>query len=292
MLDGGDALFPRTGERDPARAKLILEAMAATGLEAAAVGEGDLALGVDWLVKEAKAAGVPYLSSNLVDELGNAPFESRKVVDIAGSRVGIFSLLKAADPLIPEGYALLDPILTTRREATALREEGAELVIALVHGAPDLVNQIARSGHVDLILPAHARASTQPYRMGDCWVTYSGSEGKTILRLEVDLDGEGTLVSLANRRSIEERLEKAEGRLAHAKTEEEKEPLRRSVERFTKDLEVIGDPKGGRTFDTTLVVLKADVGEDEGFLEKVQKLEAKAAPKKADDAGSSAAQAE
>src|SRR5690606_4104871 len=48
VVDAGDALA-EDGRADPERARLILRAMAATGIEAAAVGELDLALGVAWL---------------------------------------------------------------------------------------------------------------------------------------------------------------------------------------------------------------------------------------------------
>ncbi|HEY0839725.1 MAG TPA: hypothetical protein VGD74_06025, partial [Vulgatibacter sp.] len=68
LLDSGDALFPKLGkggDRDDEKAALILREMAGMGTAAMAVGERDLALGADWLVSQAKEAGLPLLCANL-----------------------------------------------------------------------------------------------------------------------------------------------------------------------------------------------------------------------------------
>jgi 2',3'-cyclic-nucleotide 2'-phosphodiesterase (5'-nucleotidase family) len=73
---------------------LILEAMGALGYDALAVGERDLALGVEELKKRAAAARVPLLAANLVGRDGKKPFEQRRLLKVGG-------IMSASSPSVP-----------------------------------------------------------------------------------------------------------------------------------------------------------------------------------------------
>lgn len=285
VVDGGDALFPPRGDRDPARAELILRAMAATGVQAAAVGELDLAMGGAWLVQQARTIGVPYLSANLRDADGSSPFPPTKIVQVAGNRVGIFAVLDSPQRTLPEGWTLADPREAAQQAAASLREEGVDLLVAMVHGPTPLAHQIARSVGPDLMLPAHTGASTRPYRMGDAWVLHSGFEGRNVLDVAIDLRGEGELVSRGHLRSIEEQLTDLDKKVGIAnerigalepglhrqEIEELREEFGANIRRLQQEREAMG-PDQGRGIDVRSISLDPGVGEDESLAQEVRKL--------------------
>jgi 2',3'-cyclic-nucleotide 2'-phosphodiesterase (5'-nucleotidase family) len=285
MVDGGDALFPLRGDRDPARAELILRAMAATGIDAAAVGELDLAMGGKWLLERSRATGVPYLAANLRDAEGASPFPPSKIVQIAGNRIGIFAVLEAHERTLPEGWSLEDPKEAAQREAEKLRAEGVDLLVALVHGPTALAHHVARTTAPDLMVPAHTGATTRPYRMGEAWVLHSGFEGRNILEVAIDLRGEGALVSRGHLRGIEEQLTDLQRRvkiaderigasepgLQRQELEELRSEFEGNMRRLRHEREAIGADEG-RGFDARSISLDAGMAEDESFAQEVRKL--------------------
>ena len=79
---------------------LILQSMALSGIDAMAVGEGDLALGVGWLQRTALAEGVPLLSANLHCE-GVLGFERSRLIERSERRIGITAVI-GPDAQLPE----------------------------------------------------------------------------------------------------------------------------------------------------------------------------------------------
>lgn len=287
VVDAGDALVTDPRRPDPESARLILSAMAATGVAAGAVGEFDLVLGISWLKEEAEKAGVPLLSANLRDASGEAPFPGRKIVEVGGNRVGIFSVLTSARSL-PDDLTLTDAAAAAAREVAALREEGVDLIVGLVHGPMREVNQLARNVTVDIVVPAHQGGNTRAYPQGDGWILYSGYEGRTLLEAKIDLRGEGALVSLdelerhrRSREELERKIEFGEKQLPtlavaaqRAEVEELVAGFRRDLRRLDREREYLGEDRG-RNFRSRLISLDGSLGEDATFLEEVRKLEAR-----------------
>lgn len=285
VVDAGDALFFGRRHADPEQARLILEGMRATGVVAAAVGEGDLALGLPWLQEEAARAEVPYLSANLRDASGAAPFPGRRLVEVGGNRVGFFSVLTSARRL-PEGLTLADPLEAATAEIAALREEGAELVVGLVHGPKREMNRLAQKVDVDLVIPAHQGGNTWPYPRGEAWVAYTGYQGRNLLEVSVDLRGEGTLVNAdaldeiaARREELEKKLAIGEKQLASVRLPAQRAEIEglmsdfsRELERLAREVELIGEDRG-RNFRTRFINLDGALGEEPSFAEKIAKLE-------------------
>jgi len=286
VLEAGDALAEDVHRLDRERAQLILEAMAATGVGAAAVGEIELAFGLDWLKKSAVAAGVPYLCANLVDAGGKAVFPGRRIVEVGGNRIGVFAVL-ALHREIPQGLTLTDPLEAARAEVRALRAEGAELVIGLAHGSSQEVNRIAREAGADVIVPAHRRGPSDVNYL-QSWVVSAGHEGRLLQVVRFDLRGEGRLVSEnvlerleLRRRDLETKIEAGRRQIPELATPAMQEEARALVQRYERELERIRkeeallDGSSGRRFFAQFVKLDGRDGEDPVFAERVQRLAGK-----------------
>lgn len=286
VVDAGDALA-EDGRADPERARLILRAMAATGIEAAAVGELDLALGVAWLREEAAKAGVPYLAANLRSREGASLFPGRRIVEVGGNRVGVFAVL-ATDRRLPDEIVLGDPVEAARGEVRALRSEGVDLVVGLVHGPMREVHRLAREVEVDLVVPAHQGGNTDVYPSGGAWIAYAGSIGRSMLEAKIDLRGEGRLVATgflerlrAREEELERTIEQGNARLASAppssarrEIEERVAGAQRQIERVRTQREELR-AGSSRTLESRFVHLVEKVGEDPEILEAIQRLEAR-----------------
>ncbi|MFY0577114.1 hypothetical protein ACN28S_24855 [Cystobacter fuscus] len=104
LLDAGNALFRDPRRQDNPRllqkAELVLEQMEAQGTRAMAVGERDLAQGLDWLRKATGGRGkkMKLLSANLVDKAGKAPFPASLVVEAGGVKLGVVGVSPRAAP--------------------------------------------------------------------------------------------------------------------------------------------------------------------------------------------------
>ena len=102
VLDAGDLFLPRRengdgGKRPDAgeierRARLLAAAYARIGTTAVLPGERDLALGVALLRRLAKEQHLPLLASNLYGRDGKRLFDADKIVDAAGTRIGVFGV--------------------------------------------------------------------------------------------------------------------------------------------------------------------------------------------------------
>jgi len=127
-----------------------------SGLDGLAPGAAELLAGVDTLRAEAKEAGVPLLSANLVDSQGEALFERWRLVEISGKRV---VLIGWSDPTLLGSLSPDERSALRVRDVSAVFDVLSELPTALDVPA-DLVvlfgvGSRALAGHlpgVDLVL--------------------------------------------------------------------------------------------------------------------------------------------
>jgi 2',3'-cyclic-nucleotide 2'-phosphodiesterase (5'-nucleotidase family) len=161
QVDAGDSLVGELdrGPKDPApdpkeierRANLMAAGLAKVGLDAFTPGERELlTLGPAKVAAMAKKYKLPVLSANLLDKKGKPWFEPYRLIDIAGTRVGVFGInfiaFEDKDKAKAMGFSVGDPLGAAQGAASVLREKGARAVIGLFHvsDGPSDARQIAR----------------------------------------------------------------------------------------------------------------------------------------------------
>ena len=77
------------------------------------------------------------------------------------------------------------------RSVAAARRQGAQVVVLLSHNGFDVDRKLAaRVEGIDVILTAHTHdALPQPVRVGDTLLIASGSHGKFLSRLDIEVSG-------------------------------------------------------------------------------------------------------
>ena len=147
LVDAGSLLYPEGGisakERpaDDLRAAFLAGELGKLGLGGAALGETDLAGGVDRVSPK-----------RLVSNLGPAAIiEPASVRTIGGVKVGV---LGVSDPALGEVLKVKaeDPVKAARRDSERLRHEGAEVVIVLAAVDKAVARRVARDSGADLVV--------------------------------------------------------------------------------------------------------------------------------------------
>ncbi|MCK6544712.1 hypothetical protein L6R52_02510 [Myxococcota bacterium] len=203
VVDGGDLFFktPMLSPRDVPQAKegarFLAESLRLMDTPAMAVGERDLALGLDTLRALSRASGTTMLAANLVfAKTGTAAFDVFRIVERDGVKIGLVGAAYELEPEAPayhvyasSGLKLVPTEAAVADAAKAARAAGAELVVALLHlgnaRARDVLGKL-EPGLVDVAIAAHDRhASASPEPVGSTMIGFAGERGKWLLALDV-----------------------------------------------------------------------------------------------------------
>jgi 2',3'-cyclic-nucleotide 2'-phosphodiesterase (5'-nucleotidase family) len=129
-----------------------------------------------------------FLAANLRDADG-APLpghEDRRIFELGPVKVGVFGVALANTPLMSSaaGFRFTDEMTAVRDQAKALREAGADLVVAVTHTdfARDL--EIMRSRLVDVLLTGHDHDLRIAYDNRVAMVE-SGEEGEYVTAIDI-----------------------------------------------------------------------------------------------------------
>ena len=201
LLDGGDWLFNLGNVKKNKfaarqllqKGKLLVDAYNQFGYAAAAVGEHDLAFGIDALKALEAQANFPFLCANLFDAEGKALFPGSTVVERNGQKIGVVAaliplpnhFLKKAG----EGLSMTDPIEALRREVKALGDS-VDAVFVLAHVDYQDVLKIADTmPGIDFLLEPQSFASSEPTWIND-GEEYLARNGRLLLRIS----GQGSTI--------------------------------------------------------------------------------------------------
>lgn len=225
-MDTGDSLFPNglaaPNEADRRRADLIARTMGQLHYDAMVVGEHDLDDGLAKLQALAGAAHLTLLSANLADAQGKHPFAATKLLDTPRGKVGLFGVeLVGADKA---GLHAEDPAAAARKCVDDLRNAGAQVIVALVHGPGFDAPRFLRELHLDVALYGHdGRVGTvAPGPPGYA----AGQKGRSLAKVAVELgigpvtDGSVTEDAGAEVRLLDELYQKLQERRAAATTDQ------------------------------------------------------------------------
>jgi hypothetical protein len=191
VVDAGGLSFPEssTGKEqsaNAARASFLGDALGRIGPPfAAGLAETDV-IGHDHVF-----APPERVACNLANAKNVVP---SRVASVGGVRVGI---LGVADPALAGGLGATseDPIAAAKREATALRGKGAELVIALAPVDKPIARRIAREAAVDLVVLGRqvGKGLERAEKVGNAYLVASADEFQRVGRLDVVWRGAGPL---------------------------------------------------------------------------------------------------
>lgn len=143
--------------------------------------------------------GLPFgfLGSNIFDTEWNEPaFDGYRMFERGGVKVGVigqaFPYTPIANPrwLMPEwSFGIREEEIA--KNVQAVKDEGAELVVLLSHNGFDVDRALAsRVSGIDVILTGHTHdALPEPVIVGKTLLIASGSHGKFLTRLDIDVTG-------------------------------------------------------------------------------------------------------
>ncbi len=192
VLDAGN-FFPVTDDEREA-APFMLAAMARLGTQAAGVGVNELRFGYSFARENARAAGVPLVSTNVVRFADGQPaFEAWRIIETAGMKVGVFGLLSEDADLGPARDSLRIDLAepAARRAVAALRAEGARLVVLLSQLGKVAGESLAvHVPGIDLVVGGGGvPALPEGVRAGGAAVVYGGVQGWQVGAIDVPLQG-------------------------------------------------------------------------------------------------------
>jgi 5'-nucleotidase len=157
FLFGGDTLSPGI-ESGLFKGAQMVRAWNAMGVDLAVPGNHEFDFGEAVARERLAESRFPWLAANLHAEPPLPALKASELRTVGGVRIGFLGLIT------PETVTLSKPgprirfeelLAAARREAAALRAQGAEAVVALTHNNLAEDRDIAAAGMVDLILGGH-----------------------------------------------------------------------------------------------------------------------------------------
>jgi len=246
LLDSGDLFCERAVVKDDerpllwGRAQVYVDVYNQMGHVAQGIGDRDLALGVDKLLELSKRAKFPFISSNIVHADTGAPvFKPRLVVNRAGVKVGLLGLLTpkfaaSAGTMKDNGIQIQDPIAAAQAQVSALRNEGAQIILVLSHLTDDEAALVVEKvGGITAMLGGQGQGMMRyPQAIGYSYLTDAFNKGKylSLLTLFVRPGADKLEFADPNRRStmeakskeLETRISSREKLIEDSKKDEKK----------------------------------------------------------------------
>jgi sulfur-oxidizing protein SoxB len=201
LLDGGDAL---QGSYTALKTKGgdMVAVLQELGVEAT-TGHWEFTLGAQRVtelfggIDRPGSSVLEFLAGNVRDtDFGEPAFPALSVFERGGINVAVigqaFPYTPIANPrwMMPSWtFGIRETEL--RRSVAAARRQGAQVVVLLSHNGFDVDRKLAtRVEGIDVILSAHTHdALPQPVRVGNTLLIASGSHGKFLSRLDIEVTG-------------------------------------------------------------------------------------------------------
>lgn len=197
LLDGGDT-WHGSMSAYLSRGQDMVNLMNALGTEAM-TSHWEWTLGTDRVLELIAQLDFPFLGQNIFDAEWNEPsedVESYTWFERGGAKIAVigqaFPYTPIANPrwMFPEfSFGIRDSRM--QEMVDEVRAQGADLVIALSHNGFDVDRKMAgRVSGIDIILTAHTHdALPEPVMVGQTLLIASGSHGKFVTRLDLDVRG-------------------------------------------------------------------------------------------------------
>jgi sulfur-oxidizing protein SoxB len=163
----------------------------------AMTGHWEFTYGTDRVNEIIESLSFPFLGSNIYDSTWNEPaFDGYTMIERGGVKIGVvgqaFPYTPVANPrwMFPEwSFGIREEDIVKNIEAA--KGEGAELIVLLSHNGFDVDRKLAAQVKgIDVILCGHTHdALPEPVIVGKTLLVATGSHGKFLSRLDLDVSG-------------------------------------------------------------------------------------------------------
>ena len=195
LLDGGDT-WQGSYTSLQSRGADMVGIMNALGVDAMTA-HWEFTYGAKRVEELVKQLRFPFLAGNVKEVTwGDAVFQARAVFERGGLRIGVIGQAFPYTPIANPRYMIPDWSFGIEEEklaanVAALRAEGVDLVVLLSHNGFDVDRKLAgRVKGIDVILTGHTHdALPEPVVVGNTLLVASGSHGKFLARLDLDVSG-------------------------------------------------------------------------------------------------------
>ena len=195
MLDGGDTWQGSMVTLKENGADMV-QAMNALGIEAM-TGHWEFTLGEKRVKELIKGIKFPFLAGNVRDtDWGEQVFPSTAYFERGGVKIAVIGQAFPYTPIANPRYKIPKWSFGIREEAVranvaAARKQGAGLVVLLSHNGFDVDRKLAaRVEGIDVLLTGHTHdAVPAVIKVGRTLLVSSGSHGKFLSRLDLDIEG-------------------------------------------------------------------------------------------------------
>ena len=163
----------------------------------AMVGHWEFTLGAERVKEITDDLGFPFLGQNVRDtEWNEAAFEPMRMVERGGVKIAIIGQAFPYTPVANPRWMFPNWSFGIREDdvqanVDKARKDGAQLVVLLSHNGFDVDRKLAsRVKGIDVILTAHTHdALPDVVKLGRTLLVASGSHGKFVSRLDLDVQG-------------------------------------------------------------------------------------------------------
>ncbi|KAK7114887.1 mannosylglucosyl-3-phosphoglycerate phosphatase-like [Littorina saxatilis] len=233
VLFSGDALNPSLMSIF-LRGKQMIPVLNGIGVDCAVFGNHDFDFGVDHLEKITEQTTFPWLLSNIRDNINREPLgrgEVTHMIDHNGVKIGLIGIveeewIETLSTVDSEDITFFDFVDEGKRLADLLRQQGADLVIALTHmrwpNDEMLINNVPE---IDIVLGGHDH-DYDVKQVNGKYVLKSGTDFRNCSKLKMTKNGQGWTVDVERvdftsdfpedpdmKIVVKEMLEKVEGKM-------------------------------------------------------------------------------
>lgn len=195
LLDGGDT-WTNSFTAMTSKGQDVIDLMKRLKPDAM-TGHWEFTLGAERVSEVIEDLGFPFLAQNVREtDFEDEVFKGRVMIDRGGIRIAVIGqalpYTAIANPrwMFPKwSFGIREREL--QKQVDDARADGAELVVLLSHNGFAVDRKLAgRVRGIDVILVAHTHdALPEPVRVGNTLLVTSGSHGKFVSRLDLDVQG-------------------------------------------------------------------------------------------------------
>lgn len=188
IVDAGDLLFkknkltPGIGvDVAKVNSETIIEAFNIIGCDGFNVGENDLALGLDYLMKLKSSSNFPYLSANIKSKTGTFLFKPYNILtrnDLTLGIIGLSSVFESEEVTVEDPFQSLDKIISFVKDQ-------ADVVILLFNAKDQDLTRFHQADYpVDFVIQSKSKRRSSDGGKKETPVYSCGSRGKYVYQFD------------------------------------------------------------------------------------------------------------